>query len=155
MHRGEIQAALLTAAGVYDAQAVEPLLEQVEPPVASVSADGAYDRANLYRAVQARAPTAWQSACSAMAPRSKPALHSATGSRSVETHLGLSASVLGGDGGLSLEDDLRGPAEWAAVRHTSCAAGHPLLCTQAHDPSGPAAKLPSPVANDRATSRPG
>ncbi|MBI1741466.1 IS5 family transposase [Candidatus Acetothermia bacterium] len=54
---GEIQAALLTEAGVHDAQAVEPLLEQVKSPMASVCADGAYDRTNVYRAVQARAPT--------------------------------------------------------------------------------------------------
>src|SRR4030067_495516 len=55
---GEIQAARLTEAGVHDAQVVEALLEQVESAVASVAADGAYDRANVYRAVQARAPTA-------------------------------------------------------------------------------------------------
>lgn len=55
---GEIQAARLTEAGVHDAQVVEALLEQVESKVASVAADGAYDRANVYRAVQARAPSA-------------------------------------------------------------------------------------------------
>lgn len=55
---GEIQAALLTQAGVHDAQVIEPLLGQVAPPLASVAADGAYDRANVYRAVQDRAPTA-------------------------------------------------------------------------------------------------
>lgn len=55
---GEIQAALLTEAGVHDAQVIEPLLEQLDQPVASVAADGAYDRANVYRAVQARLPTA-------------------------------------------------------------------------------------------------
>ena len=55
---GEIQAALLTEAGVHDAQVVEPLLEQIEPSLASVAADGAYDRANVYRVVQARAPAA-------------------------------------------------------------------------------------------------
>jgi IS5 family transposase len=55
---GEIQAALLSEAGVHDAQMVEPLLQQVELPLMSVAADGAYDRANVYRAVQARAPTA-------------------------------------------------------------------------------------------------
>lgn len=51
---GEIQAALLT--GVHDAQTIEPLLEQVESPLASVAADGAYDRANVYRAVRAHPP---------------------------------------------------------------------------------------------------
>jgi len=55
---GEIQAALLTEAGVHDAEVVEPLLEQVEQPLAGLSADGAYDRANVYQAAQARAPTA-------------------------------------------------------------------------------------------------
>jgi IS5 family transposase len=46
---GEIQAALLTEAGVHDAQVIEPLLGQVWYPLASVAADGAYDRANVYR----------------------------------------------------------------------------------------------------------
>jgi hypothetical protein len=55
---GEIQAALLTEAGVHDAQVIEPLLEPVDQPVSSVAADGAYDRKNVYRAVQARWPTA-------------------------------------------------------------------------------------------------
>ena len=55
---GEIQAALLTEAGIHDAQVIEPLLEQVAPPLASVAADGAYDRTNVYRAVHAREPTA-------------------------------------------------------------------------------------------------
>ncbi|MBI3659074.1 IS5 family transposase [Candidatus Acetothermia bacterium] len=55
---GEIQAALLTEAGVHDAQVIEPLLAQVELPLVSVAADGAYDRANVYRAVQTRSPSA-------------------------------------------------------------------------------------------------
>jgi len=49
---------LLTEAGVHDAQVIEPLLEPVDQPLASVAADGAYDRTNVYRAVQARAPAA-------------------------------------------------------------------------------------------------
>jgi len=55
---GEIQAAVLTEAGAHDAEVVAALLEQVERPLASLAADGAYDRANVYQAVQARAPTA-------------------------------------------------------------------------------------------------
>jgi IS5 family transposase len=55
---GEIQAAVLTPAAVHDAQVIEPLLEPVDSPVASLAADGAYDRKKVYRAVQARAPTA-------------------------------------------------------------------------------------------------
>ena len=55
---GEIQAAVLSQAGVQDAQAVEPLLEDVEQPLASVSADGAYDRANVYQAIQTHSPGA-------------------------------------------------------------------------------------------------
>lgn len=55
---GEIQAAVLTPAGVQDAQAVEPLLQDVAQPLASVSADGAYDRANVYQAIQTHSPGA-------------------------------------------------------------------------------------------------
>ncbi len=53
-----LEVALLTEAGVDDAPVIEPLLEQVELPLASVAADGAYDRAKVYRAVQTRSPSA-------------------------------------------------------------------------------------------------
>lgn len=55
---GEIEAALLTEAGVHDAEAAPLLLAQFERPLASLSADGAYDRANVYAALAAQAPNA-------------------------------------------------------------------------------------------------
>ncbi len=41
---GEIQAAILTEAGIHDAEVAPAMLQQVEQPIASVSADGSYDR---------------------------------------------------------------------------------------------------------------
>jgi len=55
---GEIQAALVTEASVHDAEIVDMLLAQVDQPVASVAADGAYDRMNVYQALHTRAPAA-------------------------------------------------------------------------------------------------
>jgi len=55
---GEIQAALLTEAGVHDAEAVPELLAQIERPLASAAGDGAYDRANVYMALNAHSPEA-------------------------------------------------------------------------------------------------
>ena len=55
---GEIQAALLTEAGVHDAQAVPELLAQIERPLVSAAGDGAYDRANVYTALNAHSPEA-------------------------------------------------------------------------------------------------
>jgi len=55
---GEIEAALLTVAGVHDAEAAPALLTQVERPLASVGADGAYDRANVYTQLAEQAPQA-------------------------------------------------------------------------------------------------
>jgi hypothetical protein len=53
-----IEAALLTEAGVHDAEAAPLLLTQLARPVASVAADGAYDRENVYEALAIQAPTA-------------------------------------------------------------------------------------------------
>jgi IS5 family transposase len=50
----EIQAAMVTDPGVTDAEMVPPLLEQVENPVASAAADGAYDRRSVYEALEKR-----------------------------------------------------------------------------------------------------
>lgn len=55
---GEIEAALLSEAGVHDAEAAPLLLAQLERSVASVSADGAYDRENVYEALAVQAPKA-------------------------------------------------------------------------------------------------
>lgn len=52
----EIQAALLTEAGVHDAQAAPALLDQVKTSLASVAADGAYDRTNVYQALIMHSP---------------------------------------------------------------------------------------------------
>jgi hypothetical protein len=55
---GEVQAAMLSSAGVTDAEMVEPMLAQIEQPIASVAADGIYDKRDVYAALQARAPDA-------------------------------------------------------------------------------------------------
>jgi hypothetical protein len=55
---GEVQAAMLSTAGVSDAEMVDSLLSQIAEPLASVTADGAYDKRRGYTTVQARAPDA-------------------------------------------------------------------------------------------------
>ncbi len=50
----EVQAAVVTEAGVTDAEAAPALLDQVEREVTAVGADGAYDQAGVYEAVSAR-----------------------------------------------------------------------------------------------------
>jgi IS5 family transposase len=50
----EIQAAVVSEPGVTDAEAVPSLLEQVENPVASAGADGAYDRREVYEELERR-----------------------------------------------------------------------------------------------------
>jgi len=55
---GEIHAAMLTDAGVHDSEVVTEMLEQIDQPLASVSADGSYDRRAVYNALQTFAPEA-------------------------------------------------------------------------------------------------
>jgi hypothetical protein len=55
---GEIVAATLTTKDVDDAAEVGALLEQVQGPLTSFTADGAYDQDNVYDAVAARDPEA-------------------------------------------------------------------------------------------------
>jgi hypothetical protein len=55
---GRIEAAELTTHKVDDGSQVDPLLDQVTGPVASFTADGAYDRDDVYEAVAARHPDA-------------------------------------------------------------------------------------------------
>ncbi len=55
---GQIAAAALTTSDVDDASQVEVLLDQVDGPVASFTADGAYDQDPVYGAVAARHPEA-------------------------------------------------------------------------------------------------
>jgi len=51
---GQIAAAALTTSDVDDASQVGALLDQVDSPVASFTADGAYDQDGVYREVAAR-----------------------------------------------------------------------------------------------------
>ena len=55
---GRILAATLTTSDVDDASQVDPLLDQVTDPVASFTADGAYDQEDVYRDVADRHPDA-------------------------------------------------------------------------------------------------
>ena len=55
---GTIVAATLTTKDVDDASEVGPLLEQLEGPLASFTADGAYDQDSVYDAVTGRDPEA-------------------------------------------------------------------------------------------------
>ena len=55
---GEILASELTTTEEGDASQVGPLLDQVGGPVASVTADGAFDRDDVYAEVAARHPEA-------------------------------------------------------------------------------------------------
>jgi len=55
---GEVQAAMLSTAGTTDAEMVDPMLAQVDNLIASLAADGVYDKRPVYAALQARAPNA-------------------------------------------------------------------------------------------------
>ena len=55
---GQIAAAALTTSDVDDASQVGPLLDQVDSPVASFTADGAYDQDSVYGEVVSRHPEA-------------------------------------------------------------------------------------------------
>ena len=54
----EIQAIVTSEAGMHDSEVVELMLEDVDQPIASASADGAYDRRPVYQAVQSHTPSA-------------------------------------------------------------------------------------------------
>lgn len=51
---GEIEAELLTSAGVDDAQAAAGLLKQTQAEIEQLSADGAYDKEKVYKAAAAK-----------------------------------------------------------------------------------------------------
>ena len=55
---GHIEAAELTENGVSDAEAVAPLLAQILAPIATVAADGAYDKRPVYDQLAAHSPAA-------------------------------------------------------------------------------------------------
>ena len=55
---GEVQAVLTSEAGLHDAEAVVPMLAEVDQPIASAAADGAFDRRSVYQAIQAHSPSA-------------------------------------------------------------------------------------------------
>ena len=52
---GEVQAAMLSTAGVSDAEMVEPMLAQIDEPLERLTADGAYDKRAVYASMQAHA----------------------------------------------------------------------------------------------------
>jgi hypothetical protein len=54
----EVQAAMVTDPGVTDAETVPALRDQVGNPIASASADGAYDRREVYDALEGRSARA-------------------------------------------------------------------------------------------------
>jgi hypothetical protein len=54
----EIQAAMVTDPGVTDAETAPALLDQVENPIESAAADGAYDRQGVYDALEGRSARA-------------------------------------------------------------------------------------------------
>jgi IS5 family transposase len=54
----EIQAAMVTDAGVTDAETVPALLDQVDNPIECAAADGAYDRQGVYDALKDRSARA-------------------------------------------------------------------------------------------------
>ena len=54
----EIQAAMVTDPGVTDAETVPALLEQVENPIDGAAGDGAYDRQEVYDALEGRSARA-------------------------------------------------------------------------------------------------
>ena len=51
---GEIQAVEVTTCQYGDAEMLQPLLDQIDEPIASVTADGAYDTVNCYDAILKR-----------------------------------------------------------------------------------------------------
>lgn len=53
---GEIEAVVLGEAGLSDANAVEPMLEQIDQAIESFGADGAYDKRKVYQKVQKHSP---------------------------------------------------------------------------------------------------
>lgn len=82
---GGIVASALTSRPTRDAVAVPALLEQIDDPGASLAADGAYDAAGVYEAVQAngygRAVRVFipPGRCARLSPRPSPALKERTG----------------------------------------------------------------------------
>ena len=54
---GEIQALVLGKAGLADADAVEPMLQEIDQEIESFGADGAYDKRKVYEKVRAHSPT--------------------------------------------------------------------------------------------------
>ena len=55
-HDGQIEALVLSEAGFSDADAVEPILTQIDQEMESFSADGAYDKRKVYQKVRDHSP---------------------------------------------------------------------------------------------------
>ena len=53
---GQIEAVVLSEAGLSDADAVEPMLAQIDQTIESFSADGAYDKRKVYQKVRDHSP---------------------------------------------------------------------------------------------------
>lgn len=55
---GQIEAVALSEAGTADADAVEPMLAEIDQPIDDYGADGAYDKAKVYQKVRDHSPDA-------------------------------------------------------------------------------------------------
>ncbi len=55
---GEMEAVFLSEAGLSDADAVEPMLAEIDQELESFGADGAYDKRKVYQALQEHSPDA-------------------------------------------------------------------------------------------------
>ena len=65
---GRIVASALTTNDVDDGSQVGPLLDRIDGPVASFTADGAYDRDGVYAEVAARHPGCGRHRAAALGP---------------------------------------------------------------------------------------
>jgi IS5 family transposase len=54
----EIKAVVTSEAGMHDAEAMVPMLAEVDQPIVSAAGDGAYDRRSVYQAIQTHSPSA-------------------------------------------------------------------------------------------------
>ena len=55
-HDGQIEAVVLSEAGLSDADAIEPMLAQIDQEIESFGADGAYDKRKVYQKVRYHSP---------------------------------------------------------------------------------------------------
>ncbi len=55
-HDGQIEAVVLSKAGLSDADAIEPMLAQIDQEIETFGADGAYDKRKVYQKVRCHSP---------------------------------------------------------------------------------------------------